>query len=107
MPEVQVVPDHVQPPTYKAGDLVRVFRDPLQHGVKFGAVMRVVRSGLLPQENWAEEVELEPVLHREAPCGDGPVEFDWYEFGQSVDVRYVKLAKQAMRKASAYANRRG
>jgi hypothetical protein len=107
MPEVQVVPDNVTPPKYKAGDLVRVFRDPLQHGVKFGAVMRVVRSGLLPHENWAEEVELVPVLHRDCPLGEGPVEAGWYEFGQSVDVRYVKQAKQAMRAESAYANKRG
>lgn len=90
-------PANVQPPRYKTGDIVRVFRDPQQHGVKFGALMRVARSGLLPFEGYAEEVDLVP-LHTvpTEPSGSGPIEDGWNQNGQSVDVRYIKLAKQAV-----------
>lgn len=108
MRQVQVVPDHVTPPAYKQGDIVRVFRDPLQHGVRFGALMMVQRSGLLPSEGWAEEVELVPLSDSRGSSDEpGPIEEDWNQVSQAVNVAYVKLAKQAMRKQAAYAARRG
>jgi hypothetical protein len=91
-------PEGIKPPVYKTGDIVRVFRDPQQHGVKFGALMRVARSGLLPFEGYAEEVDLVP-LHTvpTEPSGSGPIMGGgWNQNGQSVDVKYIKLAKQAM-----------
>lgn len=89
-------PANVKPPVYKTGDIVRVFRDPNQHGVKFGALMRVQRSGLLPFEGYAEEVDLVPLSELYDYMSPGPIEDGWNQNGQSVDVRYIKLAKQAM-----------
>jgi hypothetical protein len=83
---------------YKTGDIVRVFRDPQQHGVKFGALMMVARSGLLPFEGYAEEVDLVPLSDSKGASDEpGPIEDGgWNQRGQSVDVKYIKLAKQRM-----------
>jgi hypothetical protein len=90
-------PEGIKPPVYKTGDIVRVFRDTQQHGVKFGALMMVARSGLLPFEGYAEEVDLVPLSDSKGASDEpGPIEDGWNQRGQSVDVKYIKLAKQAM-----------
>jgi hypothetical protein len=69
--------------------------------------MMVDNSGLLPFENWAEEVVVVPLAAPSDYDSAGCIGKDWGQSQQAVWASDCKLAKQAMRKASAYANRRG
>lgn len=78
----------------KAGDLVRVRRHG-SHGVLFGAVCEIKTL-----DYWGEG-------RNTSPCVTGPIGEGWTQKGQLVDIRDLKLAKQAMRKRDQYQNRRG
>ena len=106
MPEVPVVPAGTKPPVFKHGQIVRVSRND-SHGVRFGCLMMVDNSGLLPFEGWAEEVVVVPLAGVSDYDSGGAIHPDFGQSQQAVWAADCKLAKQATAKALAYANKRG
>lgn len=82
---------------FKVGDLVRTGRY-FSHGLPFGFVGEVV--GYSPATG-------SPLVGMPGGGVLPVLDSTWNEDSQAVGWRYLTIAKQAMRKRGAYANRRG